>query len=78
MNERALDLTGKSGSILCSQVDAIGYIYRNENETRINFSPSNNLISGARSPHLRNQDIIIAESDDQNNVKVDWSKIFIN
>ena len=78
MPERGLDLTGKSASILCSQVDAIGYIYREDNETIINFEPSESLIAGARSQHLKGQKITVATSDEENNVTVDWSKIFIN
>lgn len=77
MNERGLDLTGKSASILCAQVDAIGYLYRQENKTIINFNASQNLISGARSPHLKGKEIVVAEGDENNNVTVDWSKIFI-
>jgi len=78
MTERGLDLTGKSSSILCAQVDAIGYLFRDENKTIINFKPSTNLISGARSKHLKNQRIVVAEGDAEGNVTVDWSKIFIN
>jgi len=78
MNERGLDLTGKSAAILCSQVDAIGYLYREKNKTIINFASSDTLICGARSNHLKGQEIVVAESDESNNVKVDWSKIFIN
>jgi hypothetical protein len=63
---------------LCSQVDAIGYIYRNDNETIINFEPSESLIAGARSKHLKCQKIVVATSDENNDVTVDWSKIFIN
>lgn len=76
MTERGLDLTGKSASILCAQVDAIGYMYRDENKTVVNFNASKNLISGARSPHLKGQEIVIAESDEEGNVSIDWSKIF--
>lgn len=78
MQERGLDLTGKSASILCAQVDALGYVYREENETIINFKSSSSLISGARSPHLKDKEIVVATSDDQGNLKIDWSEIFIN
>ena len=37
MTERGLDLVGKSAAILCSQVDAIGYMYREDNQTIVNF-----------------------------------------
>lgn len=78
MNERSLDLTGKSSSILCSQVDAIGYLYRDENKTIINFASSNSLLCGARSPHLKGKEIVVAESDDNGNLQIDWSKIFVD
>lgn len=77
INERGLDLIGKSSSILCSKVDAIGYVYRKENKTIINFRPSESLIVGGRSKHLIGQEIVVAESNEQNEITVDWSKIFI-
>ena len=77
INERGLDLIGKSSSILCSKVDAIGYVYRKENKTIINFRPSESLIVGGRSKHLIGKEIIVAESNENDEIKVDWSKIFI-
>lgn len=77
MIERGLDLTGKSAPILCAHVDAIGYLYREENETIINFQPSQNLISGARSNHLKNKKITVAVGQEDGTVAVDWSKIFL-
>lgn len=78
MSERGLDLTGKMSSILCVKADAVGYIYRKENETRINFQSSESLLVGARSEHLKGQDICIAVSDDDGNIKIDWTKVFLN
>jgi hypothetical protein len=79
MNERGLDLTGKSSSILCSQVDAIGYLYRDQDETIINFAPSESLICGARSEHLKSREIVVGKlNKETNKVDVDWSQIFIN
>ena len=77
MTERGLDLTGKSSSILCSQVDAIGYLYRRDNKTIINFQSSEKLICGARSPHLKNKEVEVAVSDDQGNIEINWSEIFV-
>tara|TARA_R110000772_G_scaffold54130_1_gene123536 strand:- start:56214 stop:56978 length:765 start_codon:yes stop_codon:yes gene_type:complete len=77
MNERGLDLTGKSSSILCSQVDAVGYLYRNDDETVINFASSENLLSGARCDHLKGKEIVVAKSNETGAIKVDWSQIFI-
>ncbi len=79
MTERGLALTGKASSILCSQVDAVGYLYRKDNQTIINFNSSPNLLSGARSPHLKGKEIIVAESDPQTDeIKINWTDIFIN
>lgn len=77
MTERGLDLIGKSAAILCSQVDAIGYVYREDNKTIVNFQPSDSLICGSRSEHLKNQKITVVESDEKGKLTVDWSKIFI-
>lgn len=77
MTERGLDLIGKSAAILCSQVDAIGYVYREDNKTIVNFQPSDSLICGSRSEHLKNQKITVVESDETGKLTVDWSKIFI-
>ena len=78
MNERGLALIGKTSSILCSQVDAVGYMYRNdENETIINFAASESLLSGARSKHLRGQEIVLSEAEDKGE-KFHWNKIFLD
>lgn len=77
IDERSLDLTGKLASIVCSQVDAIGYMYRKENKTIINFKPSESLICGARSNHLKEKEITVITSDEDLNLTVDWSEVFI-
>ncbi len=77
MTERGLDLIGKSASILCSQVDAIGYVYRDENKTIANFAPSDSLICGSRSEHLKNKKIVLIEEDSEGKLNIDWSQIFI-
>lgn len=78
MNERGLDLTGKSAAILCSQVDAIGYLYREDNKTIVNFKPSDSLTCGARSEHLKDAKITLIEKMEDGTLKVDWSEIFID
>ena len=78
MPERGLALTGKSSSILCSQVDAVGYLYRDKNKTIINFASSPNLLAGARCEHLKGQEIVIATSEkDSPELTVDWTQIFL-
>ena len=77
MEARGLALTGKIAAILCSQVDAIGYVYRDENKTLVNFAPSESLVVGSRPDHLKNKTITLIESDDNGKLTIDWSKIFI-
>jgi len=78
MNERGLDLTGKMAGILCAKVDSVGYLYRHENETIINFQSSESLLCGSRSNHLKGKEIIVAKSDEAGQIQIDWSQIFIN
>lgn len=77
MSEMALDLTGKLGDILCGEADAIGYVYRKKNETIISFEGGENNIREARAEHLRGKKIVVAASDENNNLTVDMSKIFL-
>ena len=77
MMERGIDLIGKSASILSANVDAIGYMYREDNKTIVNFTPSETVTCGSRCEHLKNQKVTLIESDDSGNLTVDWSKIFI-
>ncbi len=79
MNERGLDLAGKSGALLCSQVDAIGYVYRDEDgDTSINFKPSESVTCGSRSEHLKNKTIKIIKQTEDGKLNVDWSEIFVD
>lgn len=77
VNEMTLDLTGRLGDILCGEADAIGYVYRKKNETIISFEGGENSVREARPIHLRGQKIIIAESDENNNLTFHWDKIFL-
>lgn len=77
LTEMALDLVGKLGDIVCGEADAVGYVYRKKNETIVSFEGGNDTIREARAPHLRGQKIIIANSDENNNVSVHWDKIYL-
>lgn len=77
INEMTLDLTGRLGDILCGEADAIGYVYRKKNETIISFEGGENSVREARPIHLRGQKIVIAESDENNNLTFHWDKIFL-
>ena len=77
MTEMALDLVGKLGDIVCGEADAVGYIYRKKNETIISFEGGDNTVREARAPHLRGKKIVVADSDDDNNVTVYWDRIYL-
>lgn len=77
LSEMSLDLVGKLANIISGEADAIGYVYRKKNETRISFEGGDNSVREARAPHLRGQNIVIAESDDNNNITTHWDRIYL-
>lgn len=77
LSEMSLDLVGKLANIICGEADAVGYVYRKKNETHISFEGGDNSVREARAPHLRGRNIVIAESDDNNNIKAYWDKIYL-
>jgi hypothetical protein len=62
-----LDLTGKIKQITCANADAIGYIYREDDITKISFNSMNDITAGSRCDHLKGQDM-----------PLEWNKIFID
>jgi hypothetical protein len=64
-----ISLSGKLGGILCSNADAIGYMYRVKNgDLWVSFETvEDSAIMGGRCPHLKGA-----------NFKFDWNKIFID
>ena len=77
LSEMSLDLVGKLANIICGEADAVGYVYRKKNKTHISFEGGDNSVREARAPHLRGKNIVIAESDENNNIKVYWDKIYL-
>lgn len=77
LTEMAIDLVGRLGDIVCGEADAVGYVYRKKNETIISFEGGDNSVREARAPHLRGQKIVIAESNEANEVNVHWEKVFL-
>lgn len=78
VNAADVDLTGKIKSIISADVDAIGLLYRSDNNVNtLTFKTTDEVICGARSYHLKNQDILFSETDG-NTLKVYWDKIFID
>ena len=75
--EMAVDLAGKTADIICGEADAIGYVSREDNKTLITFKGGDNVIRGSRPLHLRERVFEVASSDEDGNLKVDMSKIFL-
>ena len=74
--EMLVDLAGKVGDLICGEADAIGYVSRQDNKTILSFKGGDNNIRGSRPLHLREKAFVVAESDDDGNLKVDMSEIF--
>lgn len=77
LSEMSLDLVGKLANIVCGEADAVGYVYRKKNETHISFEGGDNSVREARAAHLRGKNIVIADSDENNNINVYWDKIYL-
>ena len=77
LSQMELDLVGKLSAIICGESDAVGYVYRKKNETQINFQGGANTTVEARAPHLRGKDIVVAVSDDNDTISVNWDKIYL-
>lgn len=77
ITEMSLDLVGKLGDIICGEADAVGFMYRKGNQTIVNFNSGDDTTKGARAPHLREQKIVLAESDENNNLTFHWDKIYL-
>jgi len=62
-----LDLTGKIKQITCANADAVGYIYREGDETMVSFDSLEDITAGSRCAHLKGKTI-----------PMKWSEIFID
>jgi len=76
LTEMTIDLTGKTARLVAADADAIGYCYREKNQVHMNFNGGGDAVVEARQPHLRGQDIVVSESDENNNITYYWDKIF--
>ena len=75
--EMVVDLAGKTGDIICGEADAIGYVSRQGNKTLLSFKGGENNIKGSRPIHLREKVFEVASSDEEGNLHVDMSQIFL-
>ena len=74
--ELSINLTGKISQMVGRDSDALGYIFRKENETKIKFNGSGRIIAQSRCDHLRGREIVISESDEDGNITAHWDRIY--
>jgi len=77
LSEMSIDLSGKTARLVAADADAIGFVYRKKNQTIVNFNGGGDFIVEARQPHLRGQEIVVAESDEDNTITTHWDRIFL-
>lgn len=76
VSAKELDLTGKIKSMVSADVDAIGLLYRGENNQNIlSFKTTDDVICGARPQHLKDQEIVISELIDKKFV-THWDLVY--
>ncbi len=71
-----IDLTGKMKSLICANADAIGYLYRKGSKAVLSFKTSDDVTCGARPEHLRDQEIVLTEMN-EDVLECNWDKIFV-
>ena len=77
LSEMSIDLSGKTARLVAADADAIAYVYRNKNQTIMNFNGGGDFIVEARQEHLRGKEIVIAESDENNKITAFWDRIYL-
>jgi len=71
-----IDLSGKSGRILASKVDAVAFVSRNSNnETVLDFNTSAEMLAGTRADHLQGSKVTIAKKVDKV-FHIKWDEVF--
>lgn len=75
MNEKQIDLRGKTPSIVLSEADACGFMMRKENKGVLSFTAKRATID-SRCPHLFNAEIEISERNTDGSITTHWDKVF--
>ena len=77
VNAKEIDLVGKLGKIVCGMADAVGYVYRKDNETHISFkSGGDGTIMEARARHIAGKDIVIATGNEDGSITTYWDRVY--
>ena len=77
INAKEIDLVGKLGKIVCGMADAVGYVYRKDNETHISFkSGGDGTIMEARARHIAGRDVVIATGNEDGSITTYWERVY--
>jgi len=77
VNAKEIDLVGKLGKIVSGMADAVGYVYRKDNETHISFkSGGDGTVMEARAKHIAGKDIVIATGNEDGSITTYWDRIY--
>lgn len=78
LTTKQIDLLGKSGRILASKSDGIGFMCRDEkSNTILSFNTNDASIeAGARPEHLRNKEIVLGEMQENGTIVYHWERIY--
>ena len=77
VNAKEIDLVGKLGKIICGMADAVGYVYRKDNETQISFkSGGDGTIMEARARHIAGRDVVIATGNEDGTITTYWDRVY--
>ena len=74
-----IQLRGQLKSLVCRNMDAIGFMRRNKKGDQVILSFKNSasdVVVGTRCPHLRNQEFVLSEMDEAGVIKTNWKQIY--
>lgn len=71
-----IDVSGKMSQMLAAKAEAIALVYRKDNKTMFSFKGEQLIVSGARPEHLKEQEFIMCESDEDHQLTFYWDKVF--
>ena len=75
LNEKQIDLRGKTASIILSEADACGFMTRKDNKGVLSFTAKRATID-SRCGHLFNKDIEISQKSEDGSITTNWEKVF--
>lgn len=75
---KQIDLLGKTGRVLSSKSDAIGYLTRDDDSnTILSFNSNDKFVEcGSRPEHLRNKDVVLGEMQEDGSIIYHWERIY--